>query len=658
MTAESIAESVNGANEDTIAALTLIHDYVELELKVKEEAQKLGIPEKVIHKEIERRQSKGNGKATDEREKEEEKAKTKQADILIGLAEQATLFHTPDVTCYADIEVKGHRETWPIRSRGFRRWLSHAYYETTDGAPSSEAIQSALNVLEARAHFDADQSEVHVRVAGAGGKIYLDLADDAWRCIEIDARGWRIVATPPVRFRRAPGTMPLPIPVKGGDIGKLKPYLNVVGSDEFNLAVGWALAALRHVGPYPVLVLQGGEGTAKSTFSSIMRHLVDPNTAPLRAMPREIRDLCIAAHNSHVLAFDNVSDMRPWISDALCRMSTGGGFATRMLHSDMDEVLFDATRPIILNGIESVVTRPDLADRSVNLGLIRLGDDARKPEDELWAAFHNDSPAILGGLLDAVSRGLKDLPNVNLTSLPRMADFAKWGQACEVDKGAFMRAYNSNRAEVVESVIEADLVATAIRDFMADKENWKGSLATLLTLLSGQVGDKVADHRDWPTSARGLSGALTRVSASLLRVGILYLPPDRSKKDRAVALEKRPPQQAPQAPPAPMAENKGFPGAGLGAGPTLDCSQPAPHTGTNNSLINKGGADGADGAGLGGSFSVVVCAHCGGESDIGNAVETWPGEDVPLHAFCRPDWHEARRIDYPDMPECLRRSKE
>jgi len=50
----------------------------------------------------------------------------KQADILIGLAAEANLFHTTDGTGYADLEINGHRETWPIRNKGFGRWLGAA----------------------------------------------------------------------------------------------------------------------------------------------------------------------------------------------------------------------------------------------------------------------------------------------------------------------------------------------------------------------------------------------------------------------------------------------------------------------------------------------------------------------------------------------------
>ena len=80
-----------------------------------------------------------------------------QADILVDLAQTAELFHAPDGTGFADLDVNGHRETWPIRSKGFRRWLARRFFEETGGAPSSEALQSALNVIEAKAHFDAPE---------------------------------------------------------------------------------------------------------------------------------------------------------------------------------------------------------------------------------------------------------------------------------------------------------------------------------------------------------------------------------------------------------------------------------------------------------------------------------------------------------------------
>ena len=306
-----------------------------------------------------------------------------QADILIDLAQSAELFHAPDGTGFADLEINGHRETWPIRSKGFRRWLARRFYDATQGAPSSEALASVLNVIEAKAHFDAPEREVYVRVGGLDGRLYLDLGDGNWRAVEIDVSGWRVVDNPPVRFRRAAGMQPLPMPVRGGSVEALRSFLNLKTDTDFVLVVAWTLACLRDRGPYPVIVLSGEQGSAKSTFSAILRALLDPNTAPLRALPREDRDLFIAASNGYVLAFDNVSGLPAWISDTLCRLATGGGFAVRQLYTDQDEVLFDATRPVILNGIEDIITRPDLADRAILMMLEPIPEERRRPEQEL-----------------------------------------------------------------------------------------------------------------------------------------------------------------------------------------------------------------------------------------------------------------------------------
>ena len=92
-----------------------------------------------------------------------------QADILIGLAASAYLFHTPDGKGYADLEISGHRETWPIRSTGFKDWLVHKYYCETGGAPNNEAFNSARAAIQARARFDGSQMDVNIRVAGHDG---------------------------------------------------------------------------------------------------------------------------------------------------------------------------------------------------------------------------------------------------------------------------------------------------------------------------------------------------------------------------------------------------------------------------------------------------------------------------------------------------------
>jgi hypothetical protein len=447
----------------------------------------------------------------------------KQADILIELARSAELFRASDGTAFADLDINGHRETWPIRAKGFRRWLSHRFFQATQGAPSSEALQSALNVIEAKAQFEAPERAVHIRVGGLDGRLYLDLGDKTWRAVEISVTGWQVVDNPPVRFRRVAGMQPLPVPVPRGSVETLRSFINVQSDNDFVLVVAWALAVLRDCGPYPVIALSGEQGSAKSTFSAILRALLDPYTAPLRALPREDRDLFIAASNSHVLAFDNVSGLRSWISDTLCRLATGGGFAVRQLYTDQDEVLFEATRPVILNGIEDIVTRPDLADRTVFLTLEPIPEERRRSEAELWAAFEAERPRILGALLDAVVEGLRRLPETRLPQLPRMADFALWATACETalwPAGTFWSAYRSNRDAAVEGVIDADPIAAAVRAVMATRTAWTGTASGLLGTLAEAAGERVAKSKIWPDNPRALAGRLRRAATFLRKIGI------------------------------------------------------------------------------------------------------------------------------------------
>ena len=445
-------------------------------------------------------------------------------DVLLNIASSARLFHTSDGSAFADLMINGHRETWPLRSKRFCAWLRQQYYERTWDAPAPAAMSAALNVLEAQAQFDGPEYKVSVRVAEHDGLIYLDLADEFWRCVVIEPGGWRIAEEPPVRFRRPAGLLPLPLPVRGGSIEALAPLLKLTRQDDLVLVVAWLLGALRACGPYPLLAISGEQGSAKTVMCKLLRGLIDPNAAPLRALPREDRELFIAAHNGHVLAFDNLSNLPPGLSDTLCRLASGGAFAARALYSNQDEVLFSAARPVILNGIHDFITRPDLADRAIMLTLSPIADTERRSEQTLWREFELARPHILGALLDGIVRGLRNYSQVRLARLPRMGDFALWAAACETTlwrAGSFERAYWLNRRTVVEDAVDADPVAAGIRTFIATREAWAGSASDLLSAMNeirSAMGE--ASSAEWPKTPRALAGRLRRAQTFLRTLGV------------------------------------------------------------------------------------------------------------------------------------------
>jgi len=463
--------------------------------------------------------------------------KPSQADTLIALALlRVELFHDGD-TAYAILTIKSHHEVWPLQSK-FRDWLFKVYFEQEKKAPNAEAVRAAINTLAAFARFGSNdrpaaEHKVSIRLAESGRKIYLDLADREWRAVEIDADGWRLIDDPAghgVYFRRPRGMLPLPAPERGGSIRDLRKFVNVGTDRDFDLLVAWLIAAYRPRGPYPILVLNGEQGSAKTGTSRFLRALVDPNQSAARAEPKDVDDLMIAAVNGWIVLFDNLSHLSPWLSDALCRLSTGGGLSKRELYSDMDEVLLDATRPTIINGIEELATRGDLLDRASVHTLPTIPDDRRRPEDELNSDFEKMRPALLGALLTSVSCALRNLDSVKLAGYPRMADFAKWIVAAEPAlpwaSGEFLSAYQANRDSANVVSLEASHIYGPL---VTIKLPFEGTTGELLDQLQANLPDPKKPPRGWPANARALSNALRRIAPNLRRDGIEVMFQDKAR---------------------------------------------------------------------------------------------------------------------------------
>jgi hypothetical protein len=470
---------------------------------------------------------------------------TNQAQRLIELAAPAELFKTPDDLAYATFEVSGHRETSPLKASRFRNWLKRLYYNEAQKPPASQPLQDALGILESKAMFEGKTFAVNTRIEGHGDAIYLDLANESWEAVKITATGWKIVQDPPVKFRRPKGMAELPYPSAAGDLERLKKYLNLTSDKDFKMAVAFLVGSMQPDGPFPILAITGEAGAAKSTGSEILKRVLDPASSPLRSLPSAERDLMIAGTNNWLLAFDNVSSIPGWLSDALCRLSTGGGLSTRELYSDDGEVIFDIERPVILNGITDYIGKHDLADRTITISMAPILEKNKQTEKVLWKNFDRDHASILGAICDAVSGALRNQDSVKLERMTRMADFCLWITAAEEalgwPAGDFMRTYRENIQDLVEKTLEADAVATAVRDYIYDHPTgFIGTPSEFLKILNDRVDDQVAKLKAWPKAAHVLSGKLRRAATSLRTFGVevttgLHMP----DKTRGICIQKR-----------------------------------------------------------------------------------------------------------------------
>jgi hypothetical protein len=447
------------------------------------------------------------------------------ADKLVDLAvAHAELFHTEESAAYAVISNGTHNEVWPLKSKHFKRWLSKNYFAQYGKVPNATSIGDAILALEGRALFSSPEDEVYLRIAEYQGKIIIDLCNEAWECVAVDSSGWRLTQNPPVKFRRSRGMLALRTPVLGTSLDELRKFINLASEEEWRLLVVWVLYVLRGRGPYLVLILQGEQGSGKTTTVLLLRAITDPNVSPLRSEPKEARDLFISATNCHVLAFDNLSSIAPWFSDVLCLLSTGGGYATRELYENQEEVIFKAKQPVILNGIEALPTRSDLLDRTLFLTLPTINDETRRSEGELLENFEAVRPQVFGALLTALSKTLQALPTIKLDRLPRMADFAIFGVAVERalgwPQGSFLHAYENNRREAHSIALEGSSIAGPIEELMSARHEWEGTATDLLDTLRGIASFEVTRRRGWPVTPRQLANQLTRLAPNLRSVGI------------------------------------------------------------------------------------------------------------------------------------------
>jgi hypothetical protein len=486
----------------------------------------------------------------DEASSHSAKAPRRGVEAILALAARKNVkfWHSPAKDSFATVRVGDHNETFRLESREFARWLAGTAYLNGLTPPSKATLDDALRVFAALAINIGPEKEPFKRVGARDGKWYLDLGDDRWRVIEISASGWRILEDHDLPIIRSTAMRPLPEPeITDSGIGLLRGFIKA-SDDDFKLICAVALKALSPVAPYVILFIAGEHGSAKTTLLKMFVDLVDPMLAPERSLPKDETNLLVAAMHSHLLSFDNISQISGDVSDALCRLATGAGLSARTMYTNSDQFVFCTKNPIVMTGIVPGGWRPDLGSRMVVVRLKPIPDDERKTEEEHNAEWAAAKPKVFAVLLDALSCALRRMPDTKLSRSSRMADFERLieasAPALDLEPGEFGDIYRRNQAELDATAIESDPVAGAIvalieKDFPT---GWEGNATRLYDLLGDKVTDNTRRSRAWPMSAISLGSRLERLKPVLRRNGVIV--EKRHSGDRFITIR-------PATPPTP-----------------------------------------------------------------------------------------------------------
>jgi len=455
------------------------------------------------------------------------------------------MFLTPEGDIFVRVPVGDHREILRLRDGRFREWAEDHLYRRTGRGAHDQGLSSARAILAGRARQEGTTYHLHNRVAWHGDRLFYDLCDPQWRAVSIGADGWEIVEDPPILFQRHQHQQPQVTPEPGGDAHRLLDFVNMPDEGRLLLLV-YALSCLLPDIPHPIPVFAGPQGSAKTTAARVLRRIIDPSTLATLSFPRSQQDLVQQLHHHWFAVFDNVSSLPVWLSDALCRASTGEGYSKRQLWTDDQDVIFTYRRCVGLTAVHSPVTQPDLFDRCIIFNLERVANDHRRREHDFWEEFDAALPAILGGVFDAMSKALQVHPSLEFRGLPRMADFAAWGAAIAIGLGytqdAWMEAYQRDIAERDRAAVEASPFASAMATLMDERDEWRGTATDLLREAEAVAERERIDtnSKAWPKSAAWASRRLDEARTNLAELGIV-VESDRDKSKRTIRLTHRRP---------------------------------------------------------------------------------------------------------------------
>lgn len=456
--------------------------------------------------------------------------KPSQVELLLKIAASLTLFHDQNKTPYTFI----NNETIPLSASKLKDYLSHQFYRAERKAPNSDTLNQCLNVLKGKALFESPKIELFNRIADKDGAFWYDLCDG--RAVKITSDGWEITNNFPILFRRYTHQQPQTEPSRNGNAWDIFKYLNIHEENHL-LVLVYVISCFIPDIPHPIFHPHGQHGAGKTTLCNVIKRLCDPSSIEAIITPRDATQLIQVLAHHHVCLFDNMSDLPVWMSDILAQACTGGGFSKRQLFTDDDDIVYQIKRCIGINGINLLISRSDLMDRSILLHLDRIDPSKRKDEKVLWTEFEKDKAGILGGIFSVLSAAIREYPSINPNRLPRMADFARWGYAITKalgrDVNEFSKAYQLNIERQNEEVIANNTLAQAVLRFMEGKEVWEGTIKEAYQALSDIARPDKSDGT-FPKTERGLRKQLNRIKTNLADVGICFTIGDRT--DRGIPI--------------------------------------------------------------------------------------------------------------------------
>ena len=414
-----------------------------------------------------------------------------------------------------------------IESDQFDGILSDLRYRNEGELPSSDEI----NKVKRYARFLASKSTNDLGVRAAkyeDGFIYDPIRPDGM--LYFISRSGNELRKPDIPYTvRYSGMLEAPI-----RDGTLQDHLELIrlwhlGDKGEILSLGLDFSRFIPDIPHAIESIDGSHGAGKTSYTETKRMIFDPNGAPTQSLKFDERDLSISAIHQGMLAFDNVNTAMPdYISDIVCRLTTGQGFRTRELYTNMGEVILKIKKSILINGINRASYKPDFIDRECPMHLGIMPESRRLTDAEIRAKAEMLIPKVRGFILSIMPEAVTLYSQVEAElkgKLPRMADFVIWAEcgirAMGFKPMSFFDAYTEAKHREIADVAMDTLLVNAIQGLMAGQDEWIGPSKDLLIDLEHHVTPSQLKSKGFPKDPRRLGRELNSLEPTLREIGIV-----------------------------------------------------------------------------------------------------------------------------------------
>lgn len=413
----------------------------------------------------------------------------------------------------------------PISSRMFEAFLGYQY-RTLSGDRVVPDFSGLLIVKEQDCQYEqARQVRIHRRVAGSlrKGQIAYFLSDPQWTTVLVKRGGWKIGGSKTLKFLKSPLDEAQTKPKPGGDLfNLLRGYVNL-DDDDFKLFVIYLVQSFSRSSSHFAAVLSSAKGTGKTTLSKVVRAIVDPSKSSVAIMPSTESDLKTLLSNSYLACFDNTATLSTKFSNILCAAITGSKDAKRKLYTDCDQIILNLHNMVLLNGIDIVPYKSDLAERTLLFELKAIPKAQRKTDVEFWGGFNRDLPLILGAIFDTLVKAMELLPTVAHEGLHRMADaneeMLAIAMALGMSQTEFQQLLWGNNAKLQAAYAQNNPFVDAVIDYIRSRGKVD---APASRVYADFVNSVQGSHRYLPETPSHFSRKLNEEKDALLQCGIQF----------------------------------------------------------------------------------------------------------------------------------------